>query len=543
MSEIRESAAVQARLARALLDANAYPDAVGIEHVETHISHVFLTGRYAYKIKKPLDLGFLDFSTLERRRWFCEEELRINRRLAPELYLAVVPITGTPDAPQVEGTGKPIEYAVKMRQFAQADVLDRVLEDGRLHPQQVDEIAHQIAAFHAAAATAAHDGSHGSAHSVRAAAEQNFEQLAPLIGDRADDDLERLHRWSRMQGERLDALFTRRKAEGFVRECHGDLHLGNIALVDGNVRAFDALEFSEALRWIDVLSDVAFLAMDLRAHGRADLSARFVDAYLAHSGDYDGTRTLRYYQVYRALVRAKVAALGAQQADLPAGRAAALRGRCEALIALAYAFTTAPQPALILLHGVSGAGKTWGSQYMLEATGAIRVRSDVERKRLHGMQAAARSRSALGTGLYTDADTRDTYARLAQCARAVLRGGFPVLVDATFLHAHQRLAFAEIAQEEKVPFRIASFVADEATLRARVRQRRELGVDASEATLEVLEQQLREREPLTAREAACATTFDTSRMSGEQIRAAAVRLLLEAASNENRACGRTMECT
>jgi len=510
-------------LARALLDPAAYPDDGAVEHVETHISHVYLSGAHAYKIKKPVELGFVDFSTLEKRRQFCDEELRINRRLAPQIYLSVVPIAGTFDAPRVEGTGTPIEYAVKMRRFEQEDVLDHVAERGGLHGSHVDTLAVQVAQFHRGAQVVDALSGLGTAQRVRASAEQNISQLQALVSGAARSAVDRLGAWTREQGARLDSTFTQRREHGSVRECHGDLHLGNIALFEGEFVMFDALEFDASLRWIDTMSDIAFLSMDLRAHGRHDLAARFVDACLSHSGDYDGLQVLRYYQVYRALVRAKVSALRAAQPDVDAqGRGTAMQ-RCTALVDLAVTISQVPARSLVLLHGVSGSGKTWGSQHMLEATGAVRIRSDIERKRLQAMSPGERSGSNLGAGLYTREITRATYARLAQLARSILRAGHSVLVDATFLRAHQRDAFARIAHEERVAYRIACFVADENVLRERVRRRHAAGTDASEATLEVLEQQLRMRTPLSRSEAACAMRFDTATMSpamiGESARA------------------------
>ena len=515
------------RLARALLNPAAYPDDGAVEHVETHISHVYLTGTHAYKIKKPVALGFLDFSTLEKRREYCEEELRINRRLAPRVYLSVVPIAGTWDAPRVEGTGTPIEYAVKMRRFAQEDVLDRVADSRGLQPEHVDELARQVAQFHRDAEIAGIDGGLGTAQRVRATAEQNISQLEALVASAARNALDRLGAWTREQGGRLDSTFAQRKAQGFVRECHGDLHLGNIALFDGGIVVFDALEFDASLRWTDTMNDIAFLSMDLRAHGRPDLAARFVDACLSHSGDYDGLEVLRYYEVYRALVRAKVSALRAAQPDVDARNRSAMMQRCAALVELAETIAQPAARALVLLHGVSGSGKTWGSQHMLEATGAVRIRSDVERKRMKAIAPSERSGSDVDAGLYTRELTCATYARLGQLARSILRAGYPVLVDATFLRAQQRNAFARIALEEQAAFRIACFVAGDDVLRERVRRRQAAGVDASEATLEVLERQLRMREPLSEAEAACAMPFDTATMSPVQIGEAA-RALMQA---------------
>jgi aminoglycoside phosphotransferase family enzyme/predicted kinase len=520
----RSDADAQPELVRALLDPRAYPGAQGVEHLETHISHVFLTGAHAYKIKKPLDLGFLDFSTLEQRRRFCEEELRINRRLAPDLYLAVVPISGSASAPSVEGTGAPIEYAVKMRQFPQEGLLERVLQRGELAPGLIDALAEEVADFHAAIPLAAGGSEFGSAGSIVAPARQNFEQLAPLLRDEGDRRaLERLAAWTDWQSERLAACFEQRQRDGFVRECHGDLHLANMVLLDGKVRIFDAIEFNPGLRWIDVINEVAFVCMDLAARGREDLGGRFLNAYLERTGDYAGMRVLRYYVAYRALVRAKIAAMRATQADVGAVERDALLAKCRLHLALALRVAQQAHPTLVIHHGLSGSGKTWCSQTILETIGAVRVRSDVERKRLHGLAASARTGASVGGGIY--AASHDTYARLAALAEEVLAGGYPVLVDATFLKREQRDAFRDLAGRLDVPFRIAHFFARPQTLMTRVAARAAGGADASEEGHEVLQAQLRTQEPLAADEEPAVVRFDTERLSQDDIRALAHALV------------------
>jgi len=516
------------RLARALRDPAAYSDPGPVEHLETHISHVFLTGAHAYKIKKPVNLGFLDFTTLAQRLHFCEEEVRINRRLAPEIYLGVVPIAGSVEHPRVEGPGTPIDYAVKMRRFAQQDVLDHVADAGALTPSHVDEIARRLAAFHEVADAAPPGGELGSPGRVREAASANFAPVRALLGTAAAARLAAVQAWTEQEGMRLAARMAQRRAQGRVRECHGDLHLGNIALLAGRIVLFDALEFDEALRWIDVVNEVAFLAMDLHAHARPDLAARFVDAWCSHSGDYAGLALLRYYEVYRALVRAKVVALRAGQQPADAGERRALIGRCEILVGLADALRRPVAPALVLLHGVSGSGKTWASQRMLEATGAMRIRSDVERKRLGGMHAHISAQSPVDTGLYAEDVSARTYARLAALAGEIVCAGFPVLVDATFLRKDRRDALVRVARDQGVPAHIASFVAPDEVLRARVRTRHTVGNDASDATLDVLEQQLRTREPLSDAERAIAVEFDTSIMSDADIARCAREMLCTA---------------
>jgi len=295
-----------------------------------------------------------------------------------------------------------------------------------------------------------------------------------------------------------------RQRSGAVRECHGDLHLANVVLIDGRLTAFDCIEFDPALRWIDVMSDVAFLAMDLKAHGRADLAFRFLDAYLQHSGDYAGVQLLRFYEVYRALVRALVCRLRAQ-----AGAGVPPPGEPDYLACAGELARSAQGAArLMITHGLSGSGKSTMAAALLGAAGAIRIRSDVERKRLFGLGAQQRSAERRAE-IYTQDATRRTFARLAECARTALQAGWPVIVDAAFLRRDERLAFRALAAELRVPFSILHCRAAEAQLRRRVAARDAEGSDASEATLAVLERQLATHEPLGQDERALALEVAT----------------------------------
>jgi aminoglycoside phosphotransferase family enzyme/predicted kinase len=481
----------------ALDDQRRLVTALGLPSIETHISYVLLGGALAYKIKKAVNLEFLDFSTLDARRFFCGEELRLNRRLAPSLYLDVVPVTGTPDAPVLGGDGEPIEYAVKMRQFDQEGLLTRVLERGELTPERIDEIAAAIAAFHADAARAAPDAPYGQPAGVLDPARQNFVQMLESVRDKDDRaHLERLRAWTETEAARLAAEFARRNRDGFVRECHGDLHLGNIALVDDRVTLFDCIEFNPSMRWIDVMSDVAFLVMDLRDHGRAALASRVLNGYLESTGDYHGLTVLRFYVIYRALVRAKIACLRAAQS---AGDARAV-DEYRTYLALATAETSPGHRGLFITHGVTGSGKTTRARAIVESAGAIRIRSDVERKRLLGLTTGATTGSPVGGGAYTRELDRRTYEHLAALARDIVKAGYAVVVDAAFLQRWQRDLLRDVATDVQVPFAIADCTAPEAVLRERVRQRQLIGRDASEATIEVLEHQLASAEPLAADE-------------------------------------------
>ena len=478
---------------------------------------MLLAGEYAYKLKKPVNFGFLDFSTLASRLHFCEEEIRLNRRLAPAIYLDVVPVTGSIRAPRFGGSGEPIEYAVRMRRFRREDEFDRLAERGALREEHVDALAAQVAAFHERAAIAPADAPWGTPEAALAPCSANFAHLLALpLPERQKDRLERLRRWTLAEHERLRPLIAARLAGGRVRECHGDLHLANIVLVDGEPLVFDALEFNPALRWTDVMSELAFTSMDLEHRGHHEFAQRYLDDYLAASGDYGGLAMLPFYLVYRALVRAKVAALRAQQPEGAAGGAHAMADafEIETHLSLAERFATPHPRCLLLTHGVSGSGKSFVARWLLQTGAWIRLRSDVERKRLAGLGALQSSRAAAAVDLYSAQTTERTYARLLELASQVLDAGFPVIVDAAFLRADQRAAFAALARAKAVAWIVLALSAPERTLRERVAGRLALGRDPSEATVEVLELQLRSAQPPAAAELAHTVAFDSSGESG-----------------------------
>lgn len=490
-------------LIRGLENPACYEHAAGpFRSIETHISHILLTGEYAYKIKKPLDLGFLDFSSLDKRLHACQDEVRLNRRLAPDIYLGVVPITGTPSAPHVNGSGTAFEYAVKMRQFAPDATLDRLEAQGLLTSHHIEAIAAAIARFHLQDCTQAGAGSPwGGAHQVWQPVAQNFLQIASRLDDPDErSQLDALQRWSEAEHARLAPLMEARKCDGFVRECHGDLHLGNLAWVDDRLLVFDCLEFNPDLRWIDIVSEVAFCWMDLMQHGHPDWAWLFLNLWLEQTGDHAGLALLRYYAVYRALVRVKCAVLRAGQTSGTARDVA--RAEARTILDLATSLTRRLPMRLDITHGLSGSGKTTITQTLMQNPGAIRLRSDVERKRLAGIEALARSGSGVGEQLYAADVTRRTYAHLANLAGVVLDAGWPVIVDATFTARWQRDLLRAQAQSHGVSFRILDCQVPLAALRERITRRTETGTDASEANLDVLQHQIDTEEKLVADEMA-----------------------------------------
>ena len=413
------------------------------------------------------------------------------------------------------------EPAVRMRRFAQEALLSHLLEQQRLLPSHIDALAQQVAQFHASAAVATPQQGWGTAQAAVAPVQDCLAALQPLVAQAVPDmgpALRQLAQWCASQGTALAPVFLQRLQSGRVRECHGDLHLANLVLIDGQPQLFDAIEFNPALRWIDCVADIAFLAMDLEARGRTDLAWRFLNAWLEHTGDYAGLQVLQYYRVYRALVRARVAGLrlaqveGEREGEGEVGgdkRAASLR-EVRRYLALALRFTEPRTVELWLAHGFSGAGKSTQSQALIAERGVVRVRADVERKRLFGLAPQASSAAVPG-GIYTAEASERTHEALAQAARWALGAGHTVLVDATFLNPAMRQRFMALAAQAQVRCRILSFEAPLAVLRERVRSRQLAGGDASEASVQVLESQWAAAQPLSPAEEALTVHVDTTR--------------------------------
>jgi uncharacterized protein len=513
--------AEQERLVAALrlrLGAPGPPESVLL--IETHISFVLIASEFAYKIKKAVNLGFLDFTTLARRRHFCDEELRLNRRIAPHIYLDVVPIVCTIGQPVLGGDGPVVEVALKMRAFAQEGLWAHRAGQGELEPHHVERLARQLCAFHRSAAPAATDSPFGTPAQVRAPVLDTLNALDALLGPRDRELLADVRAWETREFADVQDSLSRRRSAGCVRECHGDLHLGNVTTIAGEPTPFDCLEFDPELRWTDVMGDVAFMAMDLHAHACPALAHRFVDAYFECSGDYDGARVLRYHIVVRALVRAKVEAL----------RAAPARARLPAYLGVARRASAVAPPVLFVTHGFSGSGKTTWTTGWLEAIGADADRADVQRKRLAELPADARTHSALRAGLYAPAHNATTHARMRDAAHNVLRGGYHAILDATFLQREPRDQARALARELGVRCVILDCHAGAATLRARVLARTQRGGDASEADLAVLDDQLKRHEPLGADERGDLIEVDTEQTwSRDALAGLAARLGLDVA--------------
>ncbi len=481
-----------------------------IQLCETHISWVILTGIFAYKIKKPVHFSFIDFSTLGKRRWFCEEEVRLNRRLAPDMYLEVVPITGLPTTPQMDGRGRPFEYAVKMKQFSPQQDIHDIFAEKEKGMKVMTQLAETIATFHARIEKAGEDSPFGQPERVWPPVKESLEDIPrQMLPSSMQQYLTIINQWLQTEWQKLSSVFLHRKQGGFIRECHGDLHLGNLAIFEGNICVFDALEFEPSLRWIDVMSEMAFLVMDLQKHGYHDFAAVYLNRYLEITGDYEGLKVFRWYQVYRALVRTKVAGLRLNQ--LTEGEEEE-KAKLELMeyIELAHCLIEPTSPVLGLMHGVSGTGKTTVSTEIVKTIGAIRVRSDVERKRLVAGTLTCREECSQGTDLYDATITERTYARLHNLARILIQAGFFVVVDATFLRHHQRELFRRLAEELDCGWLIVDVFAPQELLVERLERRFREGQDASDATVDIMEHQQETEEPIRSNEESYVISVDST---------------------------------
>ena len=492
--------AAHERLVQGLLRSSALPGGPR-ERIETHISSLVLAGDLALKLRKPVVLPFLDFSTVERRRTDCEEELRLNRRTAPDLYLDVQAVGGAPDAPVLGAAGgEPIDWLLRMRRFDDAALLDAMARRGALDGAVVDALARRVSAFHEALPPS--PPGFGSALVVRRWAIDNIDALESRHAA-GPERLAALLHWTEAACTRLAPLIEQRRATGRVREGHGDLHLRNIVLWQGEPLPFDAIEFNAELRHIDVVADMAFTFMDLLRHGLPGLAWRFASAWAEHGDDRAGLALLHFHAVYRALVRAKVAALRLDQGQAPVEAQAALA--LDLALAEEIAFgrhAAGPTPRLVLTSGLSGSGKSWLAQRLVERLGAVRLRSDVERKRLHGYRAEERVRDADAARVYGPAASGRTFAQLADTARRLLEAGLHVVVDAAFLRRAEREHFRAVAAAHGARFTLLDCRADLDVMRARIVRRAAEGHDPSDATPAVLDKQLGFVEAIDAGEAA-----------------------------------------
>jgi aminoglycoside phosphotransferase family enzyme/predicted kinase len=486
------------------------PDTVTL--AQTHISYVLLAGDQVYKVKKPVRFSFLDFSTLTRRRHFCHEEVRLNRRLAQDAYLGVVAICQRGDAFQLGDMDDPaaVEYAVHMRRLPADRMLDQLLDRNAATPEMIDALAARLADFHRAADAGPAVAANGDPAAIWRVLQDNYTNAQPFRGvtiAAADDDA--IQAFSRSFLERHDTLLRTRQATGRIRDGHGDLHTEHICYRDG-LTIFDCIEFNEAFRYCDVASDIAFLAMDLEYHGHPELAAHLVSRYAAYAGDADLERLVPFYQCYRAYVRGKVDSLKSVEEEVGPSERAAARRSAWRHFALAYRCTWAYSPCLVAIAGLSGTGKSAVAATLHARTGFAHLNSDVVRKRLAGVPATAHATGAYEAGLYTSAHSARTYRTMLADAAAQLAAGHGVILDATFQRRADRDAARTLAQTHGVPIVIVECRCSEEEVRHRLSQRAHRGDSPSDADWSIYLEQRRCYEAFGADEAADHLVLDTT---------------------------------
>lgn len=501
----------------ALLDPSAYPHApAAVELRQTHISWVFLAGDVVYKTKKPVDFGFirqLDAATRER---FCRAELRLNRRLAPRVYLGVVPIVRMPDGRHaVEGdpaAGEVVEHAVKMRRLPDDRTLDRLLAAHEAPAGLAERLARRLIAFHESAPAVAADRDFAGAPAERAWWAREYGEAAPFIGDTwLPEDAAATRAFIEDALERYAALFDERLAAGRVIEGHGDLRAAHVYLPgngedepDEAITIVDCIEFSEDFhfRYLDAGYDVAFLAMDLEALGHAELGEELAGRYLAAAGDETLGVLQPLHRAFRAFVRGKVESIGAHAPEVPEGQARALAASAARFFSLAASYAERrATPRLIALSGLPASGKSTVAATLACRIGAVYLSSDIVRKRLAGIDARERVRDEWRTGLYSPEMTERTYAELRARAERLLRQGHAVILDAMHGRRSERDAVRVLASGQGVPHLIAELRVGDAEARARIDAREDDPLRTSDATWAVYEAQRAGFEPIAADEA------------------------------------------
>lgn len=489
-----------------MMQPGFYPHPVTepIQLIQTHVSYVFLAGDYAYKVKKPVNFGFLDFSTLEARKHFCSEEFRMNQPNAPEIYLEVLPITQTGDKFVLGGASEPVEYVLKMCQFPQEALFIEMFEQGKLTEGHMEELGRVVAQFHAKAETNDYIRSFGEVPKIREAIDENYQQTEKYIGgpqtqQQFDETKDFTDRFFEQQQE----LFATRRENNSIRECHGDLHLRNICLWHDKIQLFDRIEFNEPFRFVDVMYDVAFAVMDLEARGSKNLGNAFLNTYVEQTGDWEGLQVLPLYLSRQAYVRAKVTSFLLDDPGVPDEAKQEAAAVASDYYRLAWEYTKRNEGRLILMSGLSGSGKTTVARHLARRLGAIHLRSDAVRKHLAGIPLEQQGEDEL----YTPAMSEKTYGRLLELGIKLASQGFAVILDAKYDRQGFREEAIARSQSSQLPVHIIHCTAPEDVLRDRLLSRTG---DVSDATADLLTQQQAAAQAFTEEEQSLVTTLDTT---------------------------------
>jgi aminoglycoside phosphotransferase family enzyme/predicted kinase len=494
-------------LIQQMMQPGFYPHPVKepIELIQTHVSSVLLTGDFAYKLKKPVNFGFLDFSTLDKRQHFCAEELRLNQRGASELYLEILPIAQTGDQYQLGGAGEPVEYVLKMRQFPQETLFITMFEQGQLTEAHMEELGRIVAQYHAKSHKDDYIRTFGEISQIRTAIDENYQQTDKYIGGpQSQSQYEETKHFTDNFFASRQNIFTSRIANDKIRECHGDLHLRNICRWQDKILLFDCIEFNEPFRFVDVMYDVAFTVMDLEARGRQDLGNAFLNTYVEQTGDWEGLQVLPLYLSRQAYVRAKVTSFLLDDPSVPQADKDAASATAADYYKLAWEYTRPKQGRLILMSGLSGSGKSTVARQLARKLGAIHLRSDAVRKHLAGVPLQDRG----GDDIYTPAMTEKTYGRLLELGIKLANQGFPVILDAKYDRQTLRQDAIALAESHQIPLQILHCDAPEEVLRDRLNKRTG---DIADATSDLLASQQAAAEPFTEAEKPYVKSVDTTK--------------------------------
>lgn len=475
-----------------------------IELVQTHTSYVILTGDYAYKVKKPVNYGFLNYSTLAARKHYVEEELRLNQRTAQEIYLEALPIYKNGTIFSLLAHGDPVEYAVKMNQFPAGSLFSDLLNRGQLTSELMRSLAHQVADFHKRAAVNKHIQSFGTIKQIRLAFDENYAQSLAYIGrGQTQQQLQETQTYTDRAFTEWKERFQTRIQHHKIRECHGDLHLRNICLWQNRIFLFDCIEFNEAFRYVDTMYDVAFTVMDCDARGRSDLGNAFLNTYLEDTGDWEGLEVLPLYLSRQAYVRAKVNSFLLDDPTISPEQTQHIQSQAQAYYTLAWRYTQRQPGRLILMSGLSGSGKSTVAQKLARLIGAIHIRSDAVRKHLGGIPLQQRGDNSL----YTPEMTQKTYERLCRLGSQLAKLGYTLILDAKYDRITTRQAVLNQAKAADIPVSILVCEAPISILRQRLQKRTG---DIADATVELLTSQQATAERLNHGENMLATYLDTS---------------------------------
>ncbi len=487
------SSAITPNILESLQSPSAYPvQTRTVELLQTHVSWLFLTDTHVFKIKKPVNFGFLDFSTLERRRFYCHEELRLNRRLCPDLYEQVIELRETGAGAAFAGVGSVIDYAVMMKRLPADRMLDRLVDSGNISMEDIRVVALAICTFHANAPTSPHISEFGSPEQIRFNWRENFEQTQPFLTSTLPANTREIIR-SYVDNfiDSNSALFAERIKKGCIRDCDGDIHLGNICLINGTAYIFDCIEFNERFRYSDTAADIAFLLMDLDFHRSPDLAGAALSTYIMASGDADLAKLITFYKVYRAFVRGKVESMrfldaGIDQAERDAARKRAIR---YFRLAQGYCINSTLPPTLFITSGTMGCGKSTLADQLSFELGLKTFNSDRVRKDLAGVPAKTQVLVSYGVGLYSKEMTENTYRQLERLAGNELAAGRSVVIDAGFGTAAERAEFARLAVSHHARFVILFMQCDPDEQRRRLRERSSRGNSVSDGRVDLLDRQ------------------------------------------------------